>query len=379
MADLDVLGWDNGFGQEKLFTVVNSKKYKEEPLKPEEVSMGLTKEEKMQGIKKARFPSVHTIISADSPMSNSFANDFSLEKMNIVYNGTEYFLGEFAIRQDMNGGIKNFNPNKFKEETEIAKLGAGIALLFPDAGKITIKNLIIGTSIGAYNKTNIKEAIETYKNNTFKFTYPKLATSGDIRKKDLIVEINNVDVLPQGYGGVQDVVFDINGRLIEDAFVLNSRYGIIDVGNNTVDGFIYEGIDTPIENTQFFLEYGTSDLYKNVASKMSMPNYHNQIELLHTQGKDSIYYRGENRSFKELITSELKRFAEEIYSRSLQVRWNRYLNTTQAIILMGGCANIIKDYLEEKFKPVPIIVPVDPQFANARGYYKYGLFSLLGE
>ena len=376
MVELDVLGWDNGFGQDKLFTVINSRKYKEEPLTEEEIAQGLTKAEKEKGIKKARFASIHMVISGDSAMSNSFANDYSFEKMDIEYNGTEYFIGPYALIQDPSGGIRNFDPHKYREETEIAKLGAGLALLFPDDGKIIIKNLVMGVSIRIYKKSVVKEINDLYKNKTFKFTYPRMTKTGEIRRKELIVEINNVTLIPQGIGSIQDVIFDINGRLIEENGILDSRYGVIDVGTNTVDGFIRQGFNTHIEGSEFGIENGTSDVYRRIASKLGIPNYYNQIEYHHTQGKNSIFYYGQERNFGEILRSEFEAFAKEIYAKSGRAVWNRHLETLQKIVLTGGCAYYLKDTLEKLFKPIPIVIPDDPQFSNARGYYKNGIFLL---
>lgn len=376
MEELSVLGWDNGFGQEKLYTVVNRRNYKEEPLLEDEITQGLTKEEKEQGIKKARFSSIHMLVSGTSAMSNSFANDYCYENMDIEYNGVEYFIGPYALDQDPNGGIRNYDPYKYRYETEIAKLGAGLALLFPDDGKIIINHLILGVSIRVYTKSVLKEVNDIYKNKTFKFTYPRMIKTGEIRKKELVVEINNVSLIPQGIGGVQDVLFDINGRLNEDNGIEDARYGVIDVGTNTVDGFIRRGVNNHIEGSEFGMTYGTSDVYKKVAGKLSMPNYYSQIENLHTQGKESIYYYGQERPFIEVLKNEFETFAKEIYARSGRDHWNRHLETLHRIILTGGSAYYVKDTLEKLFKPIPIVIPEDPQFSNARGYYKNGIFRL---
>lgn len=376
MVELEVLGWDNGFGQEKMFTTIGSRKYKEEPLKPEEALQGLTKEEKEQGIKKARFPSVHMLVSGVGTMTNSFGNDFSYEKMDILYNELEYFIGLYAIKQDTMGGQRNFNDHKYKDDSEVAKLGAGLALMFPEDGKIIIKNLVIGTSIRIYTKPVVKEAIEKFKNKTFKFNYPQRIVTGEMRKKELIVEIQNVNLIPQGFGGVQDILFDVNGRLLDENNIMTSRYGIIDIGTNTVDGFIRDGIDTHIENSEFWLPKGTSDVYKDVAVALSMPNLYSQIELNHIQGKETVFFKGQEKPFKDRLEKRFKDFAIEIYRQSGLDQWNRHLETIHKIVLTGGCASFIKDLLMDHFDPIPIIVPKDPQFANARGYYKYGIFFL---
>ena len=377
MVELEVLGWDNGFGQEKGFTVINSKKYKEEPLKAEEKAQGLNRQEKELGIKKFRFPSVHMELTRAGAMSVSFANDFTYDQMDLEFNGKEYLFGNYAIQQDPQGGIKNFNTQKYKEESEMAKLCAGMALMFPEDQKIIIKNLVIGTSISVLSKTVIKEAIDTYKNKTFDFAYPTLIKGGDVRRKNVSLEIQNVDLIPQGIGTVQDLVFDVYGRLRDEHNLLNIRYIIFDIGTNTVDGFIREGFKTHIDGTETALTYGTSDVYKRVASKIALPNKENQIEMLHIKGKESIFYNGKDIDFSQELKDEYTRFANDLYMMA-ESKWNRYLNTVNIICVSGGCANYIKDNLEKRFNPLKVLVPDDPQFSNARGYYKNGIFRLRG-
>ena len=382
MVELQALGWDNGFGYEKLFTLVNSKKYKEEKITEEEIKMGLTAEEKRLGIKKCRFPSIHMILLGAGALNISFSHKYSYDKMNLIYKGKDYLIGNYAIQQDpKQGGIKNFNVLKYKDETEIAKLCAGLALMFPGDEKIIVNNLVIGTSLKTLRKDVIKEAIDTYKNKTLEFSYPILISTGDLRKRNVTVEIKNVNLVPQGIGTVNDLIFDINGRLADTENrpnLLKLRYGIIDIGNNTVDGFIREGFDTHIQGSEFFMEYGTSDIYKNIARKLSLENRGNQIEMLHTQGMESIYHNGQDISFSKELAEEYERFASELHSMTIDP-WNRYIGTVQIIIVAGGCAHHVKNYLSKAFDPIKVYVPDNPQFSNARGYFKFGIFLMRGE
>ena len=158
--------------------------------------------------------------------------------------------------------------------------------MFPEDGKIIIKNLVIGTSIRIYTKPVVKEAPKSLKQTLL--NYPQRIVTRN-EKKELIVEIQNVNLIPQGFGGVQDILFDVNGRLLDENNIMTSRYGIIDIGTNTVDGFIRDGIDTHIENSEFWLPKGTSDVYKDVAVALSMPNRYSQIELNHIPGKETVF------------------------------------------------------------------------------------------
>lgn len=377
MVELEILGWDNGFGNEKGFTVISSKKYKEEDITLEEKLMGLNLEEKKQGIKKFRFPSVHMELISSGSMSNSFANDFSLNKIDIEFNGKEYLFGDYAIQQDPKGGIKDFNPLKYKHDTEIAKLCAGLALMFPEDNRIVIQNLILGVSLRVYSKAIAKDVINTYKDKVFEFSIPRLSErTGEIRKKKIMLEIQNVDVLPQGIGATQDMIFDINGQLIDEGEIMELRFGVIDIGSNTVDGFIRDGYD-PVEDSDFYMEHGTSDVYKRVAKQLGILNRQNAIEMLSVQGKVSIFHNGQEKTFKNKVDNAFGHFADEIYQMAYD-RWNRFLETVHKIILCGGCSEMVKEHFIDAFKPVKVMVPQDPQFANARGYYKYGFFRLRG-
>lgn len=382
MVELQALGWDNGFGNEKLFTVVNSKKYREEKINEEEAKMGLTQEEKRQGIKKCRFPSVHMTLLNAGQLNISFAHKFSFDKMNITFKEKDYLIGNYAIQQDpKQGGMKNYNPHKYKDESEIAKLCAGLALMFPSDEKIIIKNLVIGTSLKTLRREVIKDAIDTYKNKTLEFAYPTLISTGEIRRKNITVEIKNVHFVPQGIGTVNDLVFDINGRLDDTENkpnILKMRYGIIDIGNNTVDGFVREGFDTHIQGSEFFMDFGTSDVYRNIAKRLSIENRANQIEMLHIQGNESIYHGGKEINLSKEAAEQYERFAEELNSMTIDP-WNRYIDTVQMIIVAGGCAHHVKNYLSKAFDPIKVYVPDDPQFSNARGYFKFGIFMMRDE
>jgi len=373
-VELEVLGWDNGYGYEKFFTVTNSRKYREETLTEEEEKMGLTKEEKKMGIKKCRFPSMHLEVTAAGSLSISFAHKYSYDKMNLMFKDKEYLIGNYSIQQER--GIKNYNQFKYKDDTEVVKLCAGLALMFPIDEKIIIKNLIIGTSLRTLQKNYIKEAIDTYKNKRIEFTYPAQIATGEIRRKNVEVIIENVQFIPQGIGTVHDIIFTIDGRLEERQDNINlfeQRYGIIDIGTNTVDGFIREGFNTHMQGSEFFMNYGVSDVYKNAARKLNLEHKYNQIELLHLSGKEYIFNYGNNIYFIDAVMEEYELFAENLYSMTIDP-WNRYLETVQVIILAGGCASLVKNSLAKKFSPIPIYVPTDPQFSNARGYYKYGSF-----
>src|SRR5690606_21508314 len=306
--------------------------------------------------------------------SISFAHKYSYDKMNLMFKDKEYLIGNYSIQQER--GIKNYNQFKYKDDTEVVKLCAGLALMFPIDEKIIIKNLIIGTSLRTLQKNYIKEAIDTYKNKRIEFTYPAQIATGEIRRKNVEVIIENVQFIPQGIGTVHDIIFTIDGRLEERQDNINlfeQRYGIIDIGTNTVDGFIREGFNTHMQGSEFFMNYGVSDVYKNAARKLNLEHKYNQIELLHLSGKEYIINYGNNIYFIDAVMEVYELFAENLYSMTIDP-WNRYLETVQVIILAGGCASLVKNSLAKKFSPIPIYVPTDPQFSNARGYYKYGSF-----
>jgi hypothetical protein len=333
MKYIQNVGWDNGYDSEKIMTEVD---------------------------KIETFPS---IIHRPKSITNIlYDNDysFSKDKMILNYNDTDYFVGEYAIRQGSNGGIGNFGKDKFRDDSEVAKFLAGINLL-ENEDTVEIGNLILGLSIHTFSEYEEKLK-EFYSDRTFRFT---------INGQEKKVIVDNVICIPQGIGAYYNQILTYSGEIKEDS-LLNARYAMCDIGGNTVDAFIGEGIE-PVNNTEIGLEIGLSDAFKSIEADIP----HNIIQYNFLQGNDTI--RHGTKKYENILTKCQKNFeiiAEDIYTQLID-QWNRQIDRVDTIVLAGGGAIVVGDYIKKLFinkNNKNVIVLDQPQQANVKGYYKLGVY-----
>jgi len=333
MKYLQHIAWDNGYDTEKIMIDVD------------EISL---------------FPSVSYIPVSNRNVVLNEDEEIQSDKIVIEYEGTEYFLGNYAITQDGQGGDRNFEIDKFKDNTEVAKLLAGLSLLSND-DTIEVGKLVSGLSIRDYHA--LKEELEHFYNDKlFKFK-----VNGKGRK----VIINDVLCIPQGIGSYYDNILTYSGEVRKNE-LLDSRYGLIDIGGNTVDMFIGEGVE-PRKATDFGLNIGLSDVFKNVFP--SIP--YNKVQYYYLQGKDNIKYgKTTYTKLQSKVDDKFQTLAEQIYKKVIS-SWNRMIDDVETIVLTGGGAVTIGDYLKKKFvnrKNKNVVIVKDPQVSNVRGYYKLGVY-----
>lgn len=337
-----VVGWDNGYSFEKLI------------LGPRKSDMLL-------------FPSVTYKPPSGTTIFNVTTDNnlFTPDKMIIKYDNEEYFVGDYAIEQDPQAGLRSYSEDKFKEKEETVKLLAGLSALNSDEDEIHIEVLTLGLSLRTYRKYR-NDVIKHFQNKKFTYSIP---TSGNKARK-VRLSVASVICIPQGVGAFYDRLLNINGIPVDDNLA-STRYGLIDIGGKTVDAFISQGVD-PVRGSDLGLSYGTSDIFRKISKNLdNIPA--NLIERAYLDNKSELYWKGKYYDIRKSCLKAFKEFAENIYSK-VQMEWTRQLDRVELVLLCGGGARVVTNYLQDLFK-VKVYVTDDPQFANARGYYKLGIYS----
>ena len=342
MKVFDVVGFDNGYDYVKLV-----------------LGQG-------EG-KRTYFPSVTYKQENDFSIFNindlSGSAKFKKNKMNVTVNDKKYYIGDYAVEQDARGGEKNFSYNKFKEDSELAKLLAGISL-FTTEDKIVINNLVLGLNVEKYQEYK-EEIVNTFKNKSFQYKLPN-------KKTDNVVRIKNVICVPQGMGAYYDQILDMNGRPSKNKLA-NSRFGLIDIGGKTIDAFISKGTE-PIIGTDIGTDFGMADAFKGISNNLEVDVPYNLIARNYIQGQNKVFWRGQDREFDKFIGEEFNNFAHRIHELIIN-EWEQQLARIRTILLCGGGAKILRDYLPDIFE-VDIEVLDNAQFSNTSGYYKLGVYSV---
>ncbi|MGM0369187.1 MAG: hypothetical protein ACQEP9_02055 [Bacillota bacterium] len=342
MKVFDVVGFDNGYDYVKLV-------------------LGTGKGHRIL------FPSVTHKQEKDFSIFNidniSGSSKFKKNKMSLTVDGEKYYVGKYAVEQDAMGGDKNFSDKKFEDKSELAKLLAGISL-FTTEEEIVINNLVLGLNVEKYHEYK-QEMVNAFKNKSFNYKLP----NKDVHNK---LTIKNVICVPQGIGAYYDQILDMKGRPSQSDLA-NSRFGLIDIGGKTVDAFISQGTE-PIIGTDIGTDFGMSDAFKQVSQDLKVDVPYNLISENYIQGKDEVFWRGEDRKIKDLVEKSFKDFAKRIHELIIG-EWDQQLARIRTILLCGGGAKFLGDDLPQLFD-IDVKLLQNSQFSNTNGYYKLGVYSV---
>ena len=357
---LKVVGWDFGHGDNKFFYIKGQDRTDDGKL--------------YHKLDYFSFPSVTYIPvkSAGTSLNSVFRGDsdpYSLTNLTVVYQDTTYFVGLKAVKKDAEGGDQNLQPTRYKEDSAIVQLLAGLAYMFPVATEIEVEYLMVGLSLESFYKYG-DDLEKFYTAKEFHFKVP--GESGTMRV--IKVQIDNVKCSAQGIGAYYDHFIEFSFLKVRLSManatkMQNTRYGIIDVGYKTIDIFAAEGMET-VDNSDVCLDNGIGKLFEDLSAQYgdAPPK---TIERDYYAGKSYFYYDGiRYENFQATVAAKIDGLAEEI-AKKIYNKWRRYLKQIEIILLCGGGAFALADKLR-KLIDINIIVPKDPQFANARGYFKLG-------
>ena len=368
MKTINVVGWDNGFNSEKIVIGESHQKKLVFPSVTVERSKGRKIDFKLNGKK------------------------FNEERMMIKHKGIEYSVGKKATNNAKTSFRRKLNKEKFKDLTEKIKLMSGMSALFPEEEEITIENLYISHSLNTYNKYR-EEIIKEYENKEFKYSIP----TPNNGVKDVILNIKNVVPFPQGISAYYDEILNYNGSLNKESELVEkdgegtivpteSRYLLVDIGENTTDAFIAEGQDV-ISDTTTSLSTGMRDVFDRIkndfSEEISLLNLEQaMIDTLNENGnvkdnKITMKANYEKLDITDNVKNALKKVAEDIFNQT-QSEWDRYSGTEDFAFTCGGGALFLGNYINDLYKEmgeIKHIVVSDPQFANANGLYKIGVLN----
>lgn len=183
------------------------------------------------------------------------------------------------------------------------------------------------------------------------------------------VNISRLAIQAQGQGILLDFLFDDHCR--PDRKWLGSDLLILDIGFNTIDilcvqkgrsssewSNMLEGAgicricrDLDIELKRMGLELGEQTI-KNVLVERRTTKYGKPIDLSATIAR---------------LTSDYADFLH----RQIQSKLSDVMKTTRKLIVAGGGAYYVADTFKRKYSGGFLLVPVDAEYSNAGGFYKY--------
>ncbi len=188
-----------------------------------------------------------------------------------------------------------------------------------------------------------------------------------------VISIDNVEIFAQGHGIYIDCLTQEENRNLKKESVL-----VVDIGFNTIDILsVVEGTPTRKDSTTL-VNKGVVAIIKNLQEYIK-GNYN--LDLSEQSVKDILLTNGLNIYGNEIDLTDIIRDIVEGYSNwligELEERMENATQRIKKVIIAGGGAYYIKDFIPEKYSF--IYIPKSPEFANVRGYYALALWQMRKE
>lgn len=188
-----------------------------------------------------------------------------------------------------------------------------------------------------------------------------------------VFRVRSCRVIPQPFGTVFSKAIDEKGVLQNNQYSTGA-VGIIDVGGKTTNLLSVKRLEEISDDTASENQ-GAWDAVRafRAFAETQYPGLedlkdHQVIQAIISKKQN---YYNEILDLTEPVDAILRPMAEAIISKASGL-WNGGA-LLSAILIAGGGALLLGHYIKQQF-PHSIIIE-DPVYANARGYYRFGLFS----
>ncbi len=183
------------------------------------------------------------------------------------------------------------------------------------------------------------------------------------------IQISRLAVQAQGQGILLDFLLDDHCRPNRKWF--ESDLLILDIGFNTVDILCVHKGRSSSEWSNMLEGAGVCRICRDLdieLKKMDLELPEQAIKKALSQRKISIY--GKEIDLSGIIDPLIQDYADFLF-REIRSKLSDVLKKSQKLILAGGGAYYVSQTFRCKFPREFLLVPVDPEFSNARGFYKY--------
>jgi PRTRC genetic system protein D len=334
-----VVGVDTGYGNTKVFTLKGGQP------------------------KTVIFPSVTGRAAfSDDFMRTEAEVEFIVQQTR--YNPDPLNFGETAVRLNRGGQATNDRARFTREYNPLLTIAGLARLIVKEQLPHKVDTLVVGLPVN-YFKTYQAEITETLRGE-----HPiTLFRENGMILRELKLVVEEVMVIPQGYGAYLSWALNENGSKNADRLVPTA---VIDGGESTCDIVAAEGryLDSLSKSIPSALDEVYHEMERQVDEQTGTFVSRTQIEAYIRQNKTMP--AGDRRlDMNEMRRKIIAQKAEEIV--------NRILTTVRPIqpehVLVCGGSGL--ELFEAIKKVLPMAEKLEPMvFANAMGYFRYGLMRL---
>lgn len=187
-----------------------------------------------------------------------------------------------------------------------------------------------------------------------------------------VFRVQECRVIPQPFGTVFTKAIDEKGHIQNNRFA-TGHVGIIDIGGKTTNLLSVDRLEE-ISSDTASINQGAWDIVR--AYKTFIESEYPAVGKLKDHQIIETITTGKQNHFNDMLDVSLpveeilKPMAEAIISEAGNLWGSGAL--LNSILVTGGGALLLGDYITRHFRHA--VVVDDPVYANARGYYRFGLF-----
>jgi len=278
----------------------------------------------------------------------------------IITDDGKYLVGTSAVRRGQIGTRKE--GSTWIESPEYLVLFYSAMSDISDATQVTL-NLVTGLPVGDFRRdaeTLQKQLLGTH-------TFLR-----EGREYHQVVKVQTVTVVPQAWGAVLCLLLDNIGRIVRPELA-NQKLAVLDIGGKTVNYLSVDGLtDIPAETRG--TERGAWNVMRVVRQFLEAEhpglNRLQDHQIMDAIVKRETWDAGQRVNLEHVVEPILDSIGTEILDTARQ-HWGTTAATFRQILVCGGGAYLWQQQIQKAFPHSTVIA--QPEFANARGFYRYAV------
>lgn len=180
--------------------------------------------------------------------------------------------------------------------------------------------------------------------------------------------MKQVKAFAQGVGVFMDILINPVGK--KDPEFDGKTLVILDIGFNTLDVLCVRNGISSSNDSCMINKAGICRITRELSDVLKAGGMElNEQELKAALVDKKILNFGKRTDLKKILEAITTEYAEYLYNEVL-VRLGDFMRNAERLIIAGGGAYYVKSHFEKKLGRKFIHVPKQPEFSNARGFFK---------
>ena len=274
--------------------------------------------------------------------------DIQGKSFKVRFNDEVYIVGE-------QGEEINYAVDKATKNHRVATYTAISQLL---NGEENVE-LVLGCPTSIYKNKRLRDNYKNYILNNGKIKI-------NVDSKDVLFNINNILILPEGYG----IVF------LKPEVFKNNRVAVVDLGGLNMNFAIYNNL-IPEVSSMFTTNSGSNNLETRLINDLNVKYgtsfTTSDIQQIIKQG--GVKVKGQiDKESSNIINTALEQYMLKIIQETKKNNFNLEL---MDVVFVGGTSLFMKAKIKEHLPHA--IIPNKPQWANVVGFHKLGVLKYAKE